>query len=83
MLGVANKVWMLENAVHLVLILEGYASILWKDSTRAGEAAELIKLKSGDLYRMQVADKFFSEPYVLNVESMEHGTVVFAVGGSV
>lgn len=70
-LGVANEVWMLENAVYSVLTPEGYASILWKDSTRADEAAELMKLKSGDLYQMQVVDKVFSEPDVLNIESME------------
>lgn len=70
-LGVANEVWMLENAVYSVLTPEGYASILWKGSTRADEAAELMKLKSGDLYQMQVVDKVFSEPDVLNIESME------------
>lgn len=70
-LGVANEVLMLENAVYSVLTPEGYASILWKDSTRADEAAELMKLKLGDLYQMQVIDKVFSEPDVLNIESME------------
>ena len=40
-LAVADKVWMLENSIYAVLSPEGFASILWKDGSRAMEAAEL------------------------------------------
>ena len=70
-LAVCDELAMLENAIYSVISPRGFASILWKDSTRADEAAELMKLKSGDLYQMQVVDKVFSEPDVLNIESME------------
>ena len=45
-IGVANSVYMLENAVYSVLSPEGFASILWKDSARADEACKLMKLTS-------------------------------------
>ena len=48
-LGVANRILMLENAVYSVLSPEGFASILWKDSSRSGEACELMKLTAQDL----------------------------------
>ena len=48
-LGVANHILMLENAVYSVLSPEGFASILWKDSSRSGEACELKKLTAQDL----------------------------------
>ncbi len=43
-IGVANKVYMLENAIYSILSPEGYSSILWKDSSRFKEAAEKMKL---------------------------------------
>ena len=49
-LGVANHILMLENAVYSVLSPEGFASILWKDSSRSGEACEMMKLTAQDLY---------------------------------
>ncbi len=48
-LAVANRVLMLENAVYSILSPEGFASILWKDAGRSGEAAELMKLTAADL----------------------------------
>ena len=50
-LGVANHILMLENAVYSVLSPEGFASILWKDSSRSGEACEIMKLTAQDLYK--------------------------------
>ena len=50
-LGVANHILMLENAVYSVLSPEGFASILWKDASRSGEACEMMKLTAQDLYR--------------------------------
>lgn len=61
-IGVGNKVLMLENAVYSILSPEGYASILWKDSSRAKEAAEKMKLTAKDLYDLRVIDKIIKEP---------------------
>lgn len=61
-LGVGNKVIMLENAIYSILSPEGYASILWKDGTRAKEAAEKMKLTAKDLYELKVIDKVIKEP---------------------
>ncbi|MBU5436173.1 acetyl-CoA carboxylase carboxyltransferase subunit alpha [Pseudoflavonifractor sp. MSJ-37] len=61
-LAVANKVLMLENAVYSVLSPEGFASILWKDASRSGEAAGLMKLTAADLVELGVADQIVPEP---------------------
>lgn len=53
-LAVADEVWMLENAIYSVLSPEGFASILWKDSKRASEAAEVMKLTAADLKKLGV-----------------------------
>lgn len=61
-LAVANRVLMLENAVYSVLSPEGFASILWKDPSRSGEAAGVMKLTAGDLKALGVADEVVPEP---------------------
>ena len=61
-IGVGNKVYMLENAIYSILSPEGFASILWKDSKRAKEAAEKMKLTSEDLLNFDVIDGIISEP---------------------
>ncbi|MBR2241548.1 MAG: acetyl-CoA carboxylase carboxyltransferase subunit alpha [Clostridia bacterium] len=61
-IGVGNKVYMLENAIYSILSPEGFASILWKDSKRAKEAAEKMKLTSKDLLNFKVIDGIISEP---------------------
>lgn len=63
-LGVANKVFMLENAIYSILSPEGYSSILWKDSSRYKEAAEKMKLTAEDLYELKIIDKIIDEPEV-------------------
>lgn len=60
-LGLGNKVIMLENAIYSILSPEGYASILWKDSSRAKEAAEVMKLTAKDLKELKVIDKIIKE----------------------
>jgi len=62
-LGVANRVWMLENTMYAILSPEGFASILWKDSTRAAEAAESMKLTAPELLKMGVIDKIIPETF--------------------
>lgn len=61
-IGVANRVFMLENAVYSILSPEGYSSILWKDSSRYKEAAEKMKLTAKDLYELKIIDKIIKEP---------------------
>lgn len=61
-IGVGNKVVMLENSVYSILSPEGYASILWKDSSRTKEAAEKMKLTAEDLYELKVIDEIIKEP---------------------
>ena len=61
-LGVADQVWMLEHSVYSILSPEGYASILWKDSNRAEEAAEKMKLTAQDLKSFGIIDGILAEP---------------------
>ena len=61
-LGVANHILMLENAVYSVLSPEGFASILWKDASRSGEACEMMKLTAQDLKALNVIDEIIPEP---------------------
>ena len=60
-LAVADRVWMLEHSIYAVLSPEGFASTLWKDGTRAMEAAELMKITSHELLEMEVVDEVISE----------------------
>ncbi len=69
-MAVADEVWMLENAIYSVLSPEGFASILWKDSKRAGEAAEVMKLTAGDLKRLGVIEQVIPEPEEFTDENM-------------
>ncbi len=61
-IGVGDKILMLENAVYSILSPEGYASILWKDSSRAEEAAQKMKLTAEDLLELGVIDEVLKEP---------------------
>ena len=67
-LAVADEVWMLENAIYSVLSPEGFASILWKDSKRASEAAEVMKLTAADLKKLGVIEAVIAEPEVYTEE---------------
>lgn len=60
-LGVADEVWMLEHSIYSILSPEGFASILWKDSSRAAEAAEIMKLTAFDLKALGVIEKIIPE----------------------
>lgn len=66
-LAVADRVWMLENAMYSILSPEGFATILWKDSLRAPEAAELLKITSKDLLKNGVIDKIISEENTIDI----------------
>ena len=60
-LAVANEVWMLENSTYSILSPEGFASILWKDSKRANEAADIMKITADDLLELEVIDQVIPE----------------------
>ena len=61
-IGVGDKIVMLENAVYSILSPEGFASILYKDSSKAKEAAENMKLTAKDLKNLGIIDKIIKEP---------------------
>ncbi len=61
-LGVADKVYMLEHAVYSILSPEGFASILYKDSSKAEQAAKDMKLTAQDLYQFGIIDGIIPEP---------------------
>ena len=60
-LAVADRVWMLENAVYSVISPEGCASILWKDAAKAQEAAASLKLTAGDAKNLGIIERILSE----------------------
>lgn len=61
-LGVGDKILMLENSVYSVLSPEGFASILYKDSTKNSEAAEQMKITAKDLKQLGIIDEIIKEP---------------------
>lgn len=61
-MAVADEVWMLENSVYSVLSPEGFASILWKDASRAKEAAEVMKITAENLLSYKIIDRLIEEP---------------------
>jgi len=70
-LAVADKVWMLENTIYSILSPEGFATILWKDGSRSEEAAELMKITSGELFNMGIVDKVIPERGYFTSEIIE------------
>ena len=61
-LVVADEVWMMENSVYSAISPEGCASILWKDSTKAPQAAEALRLTAQDLFDLHVIERIIREP---------------------
>ena len=70
-MAVANEVWMLEHAVYSVLSPEGFASILWKDSKKADQAAEVMKMTAKDLLELHIIDQVIPELAPASQEVME------------
>lgn len=60
-MAVANEVWMLENAIYSILSPEGFASILWKDSKKAPDAARVMKITASDLYEKGLIEQIIPE----------------------
>lgn len=71
-MAVGNEVWMLENAIYSVLSPEGFASILWKDSKKADEAAKVMKITAKDLYEMNLIERIIYEESPACQETLPH-----------
>lgn len=69
-LATSDEVWMLENAIYSILSPEGFASILWKDSTKAKEAAKVMKLTSDCLKEQGIVDNVIPEPEGFSRENL-------------
>ena len=68
-LAVGNEVWMLENATYSVLSPEGFASILWKDSSRAHEAAEIMRITARELKGLGIIEMIIEEESPVNEQN--------------
>lgn len=70
-MAVGNEVWMMENAIYSVLSPEGFASILWKDSKKAGEAAKVMKVTARDLLDLKLIERIIYEDEPACQENLE------------
>lgn len=61
-IAVADKIYMLENSIYSILSPEGFASILWKDGSKAKDAAGVMKITADDLKKLGIIDKIITEP---------------------
>ena len=61
-MAVADEVWMLEHAIYSILSPEGFATILFKDASRAKEAANTMKITAQDLINFEIIDRIIKEP---------------------
>ncbi len=68
--AVADEVWMMEHAIYSILSPEGFASILWKDSKRAKEAADVMKMTAQDLKDLGIIEQIIREEEPLTRENM-------------
>lgn len=68
--AVADEVWMMEHAIYSILSPEGFASILWKDSKRAKEAADVMKMTAQDLKTLGIIEQIIREEEPLTRENM-------------
>lgn len=71
-LAAGDQVWMMENSIYSILSPEGFASILWKDSTKAKEAAQVMKLTAADLKELGIIEKVIEEKEPLTRENMKN-----------
>lgn len=79
-LAVADEVWMMENSVYSILSPEGFASILWKDSKRAKEAAGVMKLTARDLEKLGIIEHVIREKERLTREDLAETTDRMSLG---
>lgn len=69
-MAVSNEVWMMENAIYSILSPEGFASILWKDSKKAADAARVMKITAVDLYERGLIEEIIPEKQPACTETM-------------
>ena len=69
-MAVANEVWMMENAIYSILSPEGFASILWKDSKKAPDAARVMKITAEDLYERGLIEDIIPEENPANEDTL-------------
>lgn len=74
-LAVANEVWLMENSTYSILSPEGFASILWKDATKADKAAEVMKLTAADLLKMGIIERVIPEFPVVSSDNINRVTL--------
>lgn len=79
-MAVANEVWMMENAVYSILSPEGFASILWKDSKKAPDAARVMKITAADLYAQGLIEKIIPEGEEFNEKTLASAAAVMEEG---
>ncbi|MEG7530829.1 MAG: acetyl-CoA carboxylase carboxyltransferase subunit alpha [Hungatella sp.] len=73
-MAVANEVWMMENSIYSILSPEGFASILWKDSKKADEAAQVMKITAKDLLERKLIERIIPESEAACAENLEQIT---------
>ena len=69
-LAAGDEVWMMENSIYSILSPDGFASILWKDSGKAKEAAEVMKLTAADLKKLGIIEQVIPEKELLTRDNM-------------
>ena len=74
-LAAGNEVWMLENSVYSILSPEGFASILWKDASKAEKAAQVMKLTAQDLKELGIIEQILPEFPVVSSDNMNRVTL--------
>ncbi len=79
-IGVADRILMLENAVYAVASPEACAAILWKDATKAPEAAETMRITAAELARFGIVDEVIPEPVPAHERPRE---TILAVGAAI
>lgn len=71
-LAMANEVWMMENAIYSILSPEGFASILWKDAKKAGEAARVMRITAKELKELGLIERVIAEQEPANQENLPY-----------
>lgn len=69
-MAVANEVWMMEHSIYSILSPEGFASILWKDSKKAGEAANVMKITAKELQELGIIETVIPEPEPASLKTL-------------
>ena len=69
-IAVANEVWMLENSTYSILSPEGFASILYKDSKKAPEAAKVMKITAADLKDLDIIERIVPEEEPASMDNL-------------